>query len=192
YFAPASAMSDIMDKGSWLFAAGVVLLVSIGFFGTVNTKLESAYHIPNAGEFHRAGPNDEREDPAASAVRNERSAAAYNEAMANRHQIPLVGDRFFQFFYFEPAKFYYPLLLLSVFYIPAAILLMCLIGGVGSFGLVLRRDYGTLAACSLNSWAAAHLPFTIVGVLLFTQAIDPVVYLALWVASGLVFGVFMI
>src|SRR6185295_13759774 len=99
---------------------------------------------------------------------------------------------FFQFFYFEPGKFYQPLLLLSVFYVPAAILLMCLIGGVGSFGLVLRRDYGTLAACTLNSWAAAHLPFAIAGAFLFSQAVDPVVYLAMWAASGLLFGVFMV
>ena len=56
--------------------------------------------------------------------------------------MPVIGDRFFQFFYLEPTKFYMPLLLLSVFYVPAAILLMCVIGSVGSFGLVLRRDYG--------------------------------------------------
>ena len=192
YFAPASAMSDIMDKGSWLFAAGVVLVVSIGFFGTVNAKLESAYHVPNASEFHQTGPDDGRQDPAALAARNERSAAAYSQAVANRQHIPLIGDRFFQFFYFEPAKFYYPLLLLSVFYIPAVILLMCLIGGVGSFGLVLRRDYGTLAACTLNAWAAAHLPFAFLGVLLFTQEINAVVYLVIWAASGLIFGIFMI
>ena len=191
YFAPAAAMSDIMDRGSWLFAAGVVLVVSIAFFGTINTKLESAYHIPNINEFYQ--PNtDKREDPAEAKAAYDRSASSYNDAMAKRNTIPLIGDRFFQFFYFEPAKFYYPLLLLSVFYIPAATLLMCVIGGAGSFGLVLRRDYGTLAACTLNAWAAAHLPFALAGVVLFTQSVDAVVYLGLWAVSGLVFGIFMI
>ena len=192
YLNPAAAMSDIMDKGSWLVAAGVVLVVSIAFFGTINMKLESAYHVPNAAEFRHVERDDDSEDPDAAIKKNERSAAAYREAMANRQVIPVLGDRFFQFFYFEPGKFYQPLLLLSVFYVPAAILLMCLIGGVGSFGLVLRRDYGTLAACTLDSWAAAHLPFAIAGAFLFSQAVDPVVYLAMWAASGLLFGVFMV
>lgn len=192
YLNPAAAMSDIMDKGSWLVAAGAVLVVSIAFFGTINMKLESAYHVPNAAEFRHVERDDDSEDPDAAIKKNERSAAAYREAMANRQVIPVLGDRFFQFFYFEPGKFYQPLLLLSVFYVPAAILLMCLIGGVGSFGLVLRRDYGTLAACTLNSWAAAHLPFAIAGAFLFSQAVDPVVYLAMWAASGLLFGVFMV
>jgi len=192
YLNPAAAMSDIMDKGSWLVAAGAVLVVSIAFFGTINMKLESAYHVPNAAEFRHVERDDDSEDPDAAIKKNARSAAAYREAMANRQVIPVLGDRFFQFFYFEPGKFYQPLLLLSVFYVPAAILLMCLIGGVGSFGLVLRRDYGTLAACTLNSWAAAHLPFAIAGAFLFSQAVDPVVYLAMWAASGLLFGVFMV
>ena len=188
YLNPASAMSDIIDKGSWLFAAGAVLVVSIGFFGTINTKLESAYRIPNASEFQRPDVDEDSGDSTRSEANYKQATAAYNEAMTKRQTIPIAGDRFFESFYFDPAKFYQPLLLLSVFYVPAAILLMCLIGGVGSFGLVLRRDYGTLAACTLNSWAAAHLPFAIAGALLYSQAVDPQVYLAMWAASGLLFG----
>src|SRR5258708_20249870 len=125
YFRPASAMSDIMDKGSWLFAAGAVLVVSIGFLGTINTRLESAYHIPNVNEFQQ---QDVDEDTS-----SKHAASAYTEAMTKRRTIPLVGDRFFRFFYFEPGKFYQPFLLLSVFYVPAAILLMCLFSGVCTF-----------------------------------------------------------
>ena len=62
-----------------------------------------------AHEFHQPERDEDREDPVAAIARNERSAAAYNEAMANRHVIPVIGDRFFQFFYFEPTKFYQPL-----------------------------------------------------------------------------------
>jgi hypothetical protein len=43
YVRPASAMSEIIDKGSWLFAAALVLLVSFTFFTTINAKLEAAY-----------------------------------------------------------------------------------------------------------------------------------------------------
>jgi tetratricopeptide (TPR) repeat protein len=190
YYSPADAMSDLMDRGSWLFAAGSVLLVSVLFFATVNAKLEAAYRIPQVSEFLQPGHDHEIEEAARASY--EQADAAYRKANAERKTIPIIGDRFFQFFSFDPGKFYNPLLLLSVFYVPAAILLMSLFGGVGSFGLLLRRDYGTLAVCTLSSWASAHLPFALAGLFTFSLPLDPQVYLAMWVASGLMFGVFMV
>lgn len=191
FYAPQSAMSEIMDGGSWLFAAGAVAVVAFAFYATVNTKLETAYHVPSMSEYFK--PDYDSTDDE-NAFQNKLSAAKteFETAMAVRRTIPVIGDRFYNFFSFEPDRFYQPLLLLSVFYIPALILLMSFFGRVGSFGLVVRRDYGTLAVCALNAWAAAHLPFAIVGIILSTQAVDPMVYLALWASSGLIFGVLMI
>lgn len=191
FYAPQSAMSEIMDGGSWLFAVGAVAVVAVAFFATVNTRLETAYHVPTFNEYFQP-TYDESEDKAAAKAAFDRGTAEFNAAMSARKTIPLVGDRFYTFFSFEPDKFYHPLLSISVFYVPVVILLMCLFGGIGSFGLVIRRDYGTLAVCSLNAWAAAHLPFAVAGIVLYTQAVDPLVYLGLWVGSGLVFGVLMI
>ncbi len=190
YFKPASAMGDIMDNGSWLFAAVIVLTASMAFFGTVNSKLESAYRIPNFNEFYQ--PDYGELSEAQAKANYDLAAAAYGQATKARQTIPIVGDRFFQFFSFDPAKFLHPVLLVSIFYVPASILLMCLFGGIGNFGIVLRRDYATLAVCSLNAWAAAHLPFALVGLLLYSQNIDPLVYLAMWAAGSLLFGVFMV
>jgi Flp pilus assembly protein TadD len=190
YFQPGPAMSDIMDRGSWMFAAVAVLVVSIAFFGTVNNKLESTYRIPEFSEFYE--PDMDDDDPAAARAALDKARRGYDEAMSARNKVPVVGDRFFQFFSFESTKFYQPLLLLSIFYLPSLILLMSVFGRTGSFGLILRRDYGTLAVCTLNAWAAAHLPFAIAGVLLFTQSVDPLVYLGLWAGSGLAFGILMV
>ncbi len=190
YFKPASAMSDIMDNGSWLFAAVIVLFVSMAFFATINAKLETAYRIPDFNEFYE--PDYGELSEAEAKANYDRAATSYGQAMAARQTIPLAGDRLFRFFSFDPAKFYHPVLLLSIFYVPASILLMSFFGGVGSFGLVLRRDYGTLAVCTLSAWAAAHLPFAAVGLLLYSANIDPQIYLAMWAASGLLFGVFMV
>src|SRR5690242_17133373 len=52
YFRPASAMSDIIDTGNWLFASVLVLLVSLAFFAFVNVKLNDAYRIPQFGQFY--------------------------------------------------------------------------------------------------------------------------------------------
>ncbi len=184
-------MSDIMDSGSWLFAAVAVLIVSFGFFATINTKLDVSYHVPTLGEFYQPYYDDDV-DPRQERARYDRAVADYNAALAEHKTVPLIGDRFFYFFSFDAVKFFEPLLLLSIFYVPAAVLLMCLFGGIGSFGLVFRRDYGTISVCTLSAWAAAHLPFAIIGLLLYSQTVDPQIYLGLWAASSLLFGVFMV
>jgi tetratricopeptide (TPR) repeat protein len=192
YVRPAATMSDVMDKGSWTFAAMLVLLVSILFFATVNSKLNDAYRIPSLAEYYQ--PNYETTDfdsPAAEAE-YKRSFDNYQTALASRQTIPLAGDRFFKFFSFEPGAFYQPLLAIAVFYVPFLVLLLSIFSPIGSFGLALRRDYGALATCSLMAWAAAHLPFAILGAALFTSQASPVIYLVLWVASSLLFGIFMI
>ena len=195
YLTPAAAMSDIMDSGSWLFAAVAVLLVSMAFYATVNLKLSEAYRIPSINEFYQPTVTaDDDEDPAVAKARYDKALAAYNQAMNERLRIPIVGDRFFSFFSFEPTRFYMPLISLSIFYVPAVILLMSFLGGIGSFGLVLRRDYGTLAVCTLNAWAAAHLPLAVIGLLFTGTGIpaDPQLYLTIWAMSGVLFGLLMI
>lgn len=192
YLRPAWTMSEILDKGSWLFAAVLVLLVSIAFFATINAKLNVAYTIPNFYEFYNPDYTMINEDSPEVEAAHRNAEAAYQKAMSSREKIPVVGDSFFRFFSFEPGGFFQPLLSLSIFYVPIAILLMCIFGGVGNFGVVLRRDYGALATCSLMAWAAAHLPFAIAGILLYSAEISPQIFLAMWFASSLLFGIFMI
>lgn len=192
YARPAAAMSDIMDKGSWIFAAMAVLVIAIVFFATVNTKLHDAYRIPDLTEYYQPDHSQtDFESPAARAD-YERSLQNYQSALASRQKVPVVGDTFFKFFSFEPAAFYQPLLAISIFYVPFLVLLVSIFGSTGSFGLVLRRDYGTLATCSLMAWAAAHLPFAIAGAALYTSTVSPLVVLGLWLGSSLLFGFFMV
>jgi tetratricopeptide (TPR) repeat protein len=190
YVRPAWAMSEILDRGSWMFAAFLVLVVSILFFATVNAKLSEAYRIPAFEEYYQ--PDSDIGVSAGGEAEYRRSLENYQTAMSSRNQIPIVGDAFFKFFSFEPSAFYQPLLAITIFYVPLLVLLVSLFASIGSFGLVLRRDYGSLATCSLMAWAAAHLPFALVGAALFTSAVSPVVYLGLWAASSLLFGVFMV
>lgn len=52
YFRPAFAMSEFIDRGSWLAAVVIVLVVAGAFFATVSQKLEEAYRIPNFYEYY--------------------------------------------------------------------------------------------------------------------------------------------
>ena len=191
YIRPAFAFSEIMDRGSWLVAAALALVVAIPFFATVNAKLDAAYRVPALQEYYDEVIYSEidpevAENYRAEAVRN------YQNAMANRRSVPVVGDRFFRFFSFEPTGFYRPALAISLFYVPLLLLLVSIFAGIGSFGLLLRRDYAVLATCTLSAWAASHLPFALAGIVMFGSEIDPTVLFAMWVGSALLFGVFML
>lgn len=190
YFRPSHAMSELLDSGNWLVAAVIVLVVSIMFFAAVNSKLDSSYRVPDIGDYYSVEYSDLGSPEEEAAYRH--ALEAYQNAQAKRPRIPVVGDDLFRFFSFEPTTFYQPLLSLSLFYVPFAIFLMSMFGGSGSFGLSLQRDYGGLAVCTLTAWSAGHLPFALAGAVLYDSAVAPEVYLGLWTAGGLLFGVFMI
>lgn len=192
YYKPGFGFSEIMDRGNWLIAAGLCLLVGVLFFGTVNVKLDAAYRIPTAAEYIDPAMYEVDPESPAFEAHQQRSMEAYRAALAARKTIPIVGDRFFKFFSFDPTAFYRPLLALSIFYVPVVVLLVSLFTGIASFGLLLRRDYAVIATCTLFAWAAAHLPFAIVGLLMTTAEVDPAVYFGIWVASGAVFGLLML
>jgi tetratricopeptide (TPR) repeat protein len=192
FYRPLSAMSDIIDNGSWFFAAALVFLAALAFFSTVNSRLQAAYRIPNLYEFYQPDLAMTDEDSPAAEAEYKKAEAEYKKALEERQKIPVVGDNFFRFFSFEPSGFFQPVLTLSIFYVPATILLLCIFGGAGNFGVVLRRDYAALATCSLLAWAAAHLPFAVAGIALYSQAVSPQIYFVFRLASGIFFGVLMI
>jgi len=57
-----------------------------------------------------------------------------------------------------PFRFYTPLLLLAVVYVPGVLLLGALLGRLGGLGTVFQRDYSPLLTCAAMAWSAAQLP----------------------------------
>ncbi|HEX6278606.1 MAG TPA: hypothetical protein VFZ49_01205, partial [Pyrinomonadaceae bacterium] len=190
YVRPAFAFSEIMDRGSWLVAAGIAFVVAILFFSTVNARLDAAYRMPSVSDYYDEVHYSEI-DPDVADRYQASALERYQDAVRNKRNIPLVGDRFFSFFSFSPTSFYQPVIAISLFYVPIVILCISLIAGIASFGLLLRRDYAVIATCTLLAWAAAHLPFAVAGILLYGSALDPAVWFSFWVASGAIFGVLM-
>lgn len=192
YIKPGFAFSEIMDRGNWLVAAGLALLIAIPFFATVNAKLDTAYRIPTMIDYYDPAVYEMEPDSPAFEASSKRSMEDYQAALAARRSVPVFGDRFLSFFSFDPTAFYRPALAISLFYVPLVILLVSIFSGLASFGLLIRRDYAVLATCTLMAWAAAHLPFAIAGIALFSSEIDPVIHFAMWIASGALFGIFML
>ena len=148
YVKPWFAFSEIMDRGSWLIAAGITIVVGILFFFTVNVKFNAAYQMPAIADYydelyHSEIDTDQAERYQANALEK------YQQAVRNKRNVPIVGARFFSFFSFETSAFYQPAVAISIFYVPVVILCVSLFAGIASFGLLFRRDYAVIATCTM-------------------------------------------
>ena len=177
YVRPVFAFSEIMDKGSWLFAAIAVLVVSFGFQYSVNSKIFREYKVSQAAYYSSGDFPDE--------------SMAANLPTDDRKPFPIIGKNIRWFFSFD-ASFFSPLLNLSLFFIPATIVLISLFGSLGNAGTVLRRDYGVFSTAALMAWVAAHLPFAVAGWFLFSTPVDASLFVSFWAASGILYGVLLV
>ncbi|MBC7798956.1 MAG: tetratricopeptide repeat protein [Pyrinomonadaceae bacterium] len=198
YARPQLAMSNIIDNGSWFFGVLMVLAVGFAFQIGVNSRLDKTFGVPryNPADFRQVDDSqqyaqtfggrsfDDSED-------DENAFENYQYVLRNRRQLPIVGDFGLWFISFN-TSFFGLLMSLAIFYVPTTILLLTLFEPIGNFGTLLRRDYGVLLACTTMAWAAAHLPFALVGLALRGVAVDANVLLVLYLASGFWFGVLMV
>jgi tetratricopeptide (TPR) repeat protein len=193
FYRPLAAMSSIMDEGSWLYGAVLVAAVSMLLQFTLTTRIYTTYEavvMPAAEQpQQQSAPT-----PHASEQATDADDEAYDEEeepVIVRKPLPLVGDAGWWVVSFQPYSIFSTVLGLSILYVPATILLMLFFEPLGSFSVVLRRDYGTLLACTFMAWAASHLPFALAGL-----ALDPLhkgagTALLLWTLSALSFGLLM-
>jgi hypothetical protein len=114
YYRPLSAMSELMDKGSWFLAAVFVFVVSAVFYFTVNQKLHEAYSVPTYEQYY----TEQSRNLELSNEQNEEMAKEFQKAVKEHQQVPIVGDRIFYLFSFEATGFYRPLISLACFYVP--------------------------------------------------------------------------
>lgn len=194
FYRPHSAMSEVIDKGSWLFGAIAVLIVAAVFQFTINAKLNETYSIPKFDAPARRPlfySKVEDYDDADEAAEYEAAIRDYQNTLKNRQTLPIVGDYGLKFISFDES-FLATVISLSFLYAPVTMLLLSFLAPIGSFSLLLRRDYGTFLMCVFFAWTAAHLPLAIAGVLLDSQTVSPLIYLAMWFAGNLFFGVLMI
>jgi tetratricopeptide (TPR) repeat protein len=162
FWRPAAAMGEILDRGSLLWACVAVLAVSLLVQASVVPVLLRAQAEAESAAAAKPG-----------AVPPEDAVLPLPHAQTHAHP----GF---------PFRFYTPLLLLAVFYVPGVLLLSNLIVRQGGFGTVFRRDYSPLLTCASLAWAAANIP------LVLAAWLAPLaVFGAVAVASYLYFAVLM-
>ena len=186
-YRPVSSMGRIIDEGHWLYAAIVVMALSMVFHATVTSVIYN-----NVEAVYREVPAQPIATPDPEAYEEEDfEAAARPHFVYDRHPLPLVGDRGWWFVSFAPPGFFATLMAMAVLYVPCLILLVAMSGVNASFGVLLRRDYGPLLTAGLMAWAAAHLPFALAGLALEPLKLSEKTALGLWAASAICFGLLM-
>ena len=185
YLHPARAMSGIIDRGSWLFGALAVVIVSALLEFGMAGGLYRAYQSPAPAAVHRGVRHAPQARPAPS-------GDAQGEARLPRAPLPLAGQYAWYAVSFSTPSVLASVLGLALLYVPFALLLINLLEGLGSFSVILHRDYVPLLTCTLMSWAAVHLPFALAGLAMNALWPNPALLLALWGLAKLSFGVLMV
>ena len=188
YRRPRRAFSGILDQGSILFGAALVVMVS-GIMAaglTVQTLIASAGMLSAPARGPSARPAV-RVAPAPAAVpAGEEAEDAAEPVPPSPYSLPALasltsslGDIFG----------------LALLYAPFALLALTVFEPVGSFGVAFRRDFGPLLACTFFAWAAARLPFALLSLAIPFLGLGPrglLAYLALWALGGLAFAALMV
>ncbi|REJ75566.1 MAG: hypothetical protein DWQ47_08840 [Acidobacteria bacterium] len=179
YTRPDSAFSDIMDDGSWLFAAIAVIVVAFAMQFGINDQITRNYAV---GYFDQVVRGER------ALIRPDRVPETPDvDAALEREAFPVLGSQITWISSFD-SSFIAPLIVLAVFFIPGTIFLVTLVARLGNAGVVIGNEYGTFSTCVMMAWAAAHLPFALAGVAIAGGSVSGIVFITLWAASGLVFG----
>jgi tetratricopeptide (TPR) repeat protein len=198
YYRPASAMSDIIDRGNWLFGAALVTATAVLLGFTVTNRIYRTYEsAPIQPEERRAARKSQPEisssdQPQAEPDEDVEEDLEQNLPVAKRLPLPVIGDAGWRLVSFNPTSLFAIALSLAALYAPAAILAMTLITRTGSFGVAFRRDYGSLLVCVYMAWAASHLPFALAGFALNPLKLGAEGALVLWLLGNGCFGALMI
>src|SRR5262245_10672623 len=98
YYRPAYAMSDIIDRGNWLFGAALVTATAVLLGYTVTSRIYRTYEsAPNQQEVRRAARKSQPEispsdQPQAEPDGDAKEDLEQNLPDAKRRPLPVIGD----------------------------------------------------------------------------------------------------
>jgi Tetratricopeptide repeat len=190
YYRPLSAMSGIIDEGSWVFGAVAVVAISMLLQFSITSRIYAGFESVPA-------PVEQQEPPAELGAATGDLASWAEQADDEewgfeRKPLPIAGNFAWHFISFAPMNVFASVVTLALIYVPLILLVIVMFEPQGSFGLVLQRDYGPLLACALMGWAASHLPFALAGLALDEASGQAAIALALWAVAKVFFAILMV
>ena len=187
YYQPQKAMGNIIDTGS-IASAIIAIILSSFLFVFITQPIFDEYEqkmivLPKQ--------NVSFANQSSNSVAEEENFEEYPEIYHPkiRQPLPLVGNFGWWFITFSFGSTLGTILFLPLLYVPVTILVLIFFEPLGSFGVVFRRDYGPLLTCTLLSWAATHLPFSLLAIAIKA---NPQTALLLWLLCKISFAIFMV
>ena len=168
YVRPLRAMSGIIDEGSLLLAAGLVLVAYALTSAALTTQMVRALPA-QAAQARAMVPGQDSGDVPVEGIPVQPSAES--QAAAG---------------FISATASFSTIFALALLYAPFMLLLLTVFEPIGSFGVAFRSSFGPFLACLLMAWAAARIPFAAFA--LFAPVGVPGALL-LWLASLLYFTV---
>ncbi|MBO0857886.1 MAG: hypothetical protein J2P21_05420, partial [Chloracidobacterium sp.] len=156
WYRPVSAMSEIIDKGDWLFGATLVTATAFLFAFTVSIRIYKGYEsVPIAPDDRQVtieppetSPSSTSSEPGAAdqppQTESDREAdedVKQSLPKIQRAPLPVIGNAGWRLVSFNPTSVFAIAFSLAALYAPAAILALTLISRTGSFSVAFRRDY---------------------------------------------------
>jgi TolA-binding protein len=158
YSRPRAALAEIVDEGSLLVGAALVLIVSIGLEATsgglINRLMEQQV------EAQAASVERPRARPPATVL-----PSAPAEPDAEALPPPAATDWRLWFWSTMASSTWLSVIGLAALFVPAVLFILSVLAPVGSFGVIFRRDYGSFATCVFMTWTAAYLPTVVLSLL---------------------------
>ncbi len=164
YYRPARALSGVLDRGSFAFAAIAAVMVYFLLTTVVGAQTFVA-------------------QPAAPGI--DQGVGADRPPVELPSNLPFRVPRRGMLSY-DPSAPTMGLVPMAVVFVPVASLIITWWDALGGAGVILRRDYLPLLVCCLMSWTAAYLPAAL-AMLLLPGPIPAVAILGLLGASYLYF-----
>jgi tetratricopeptide (TPR) repeat protein len=163
FYRPSAAMSDLLDHGRMGSAAVLALIASAILLAGIRPALSGlALRYAYYEAYAQMAP--EGAAPPAAPPLEQFLAGIYSET-----------------------SFYTPVLIIAVLVVPLLAMGGSLFDRLGSFTVLLQRDYGALFTCSLMAWVAASLPAGLV-LLVSSRVTSPALVAAVSGAALLLFG----
>jgi tetratricopeptide (TPR) repeat protein len=156
YTRPRAALAEIVDDGSLLVGAGLVLIVSIGLEATSGGLMYRL--MAEQLEARSASIDRPRAQPPATVIPATPNGFGV-EALPRSAEL----DWRFWLWSTMASSTWLTVIGLAALFVPAIILLLSVLAPVGSVGVIFRRDYGSLATCAFMSWTAAYLPTVVLS-----------------------------
>ncbi len=182
YTRPLRAFGPVIDEARLAFAVGIALLAVFAVQAPRFTQYRRitaealryarAHPAPPApAEDTSAEAAPPRPEAGGTAAKAKGKAGAdeddaydeYTSSLLSMFGPMPLGSAVNEFIGFSPFHYFPPLLAMAACFVPAAILIVTLLQGLGRFTNVLFRDYLALLVCALLAWAAAYLPLGIVN-----------------------------